>query len=137
MLFRSLGALDLAAVSLTLEQAIRDGEGVQLKMDQFEEALQLVLHSLTTLTGRQQDLRQEVGKSFDFDKERNRLMADLQQMLVGKNFQAAGMWQELKPLLTGVDNVMLMQIDSSLTKFDYSTALKLLASLQVNDADRR
>lgn len=134
----SLGALDLAAVSLTLEQTIRDGEEIELQMTQFEKALQRVLRSLATLTERQQHVQMQTGtaETSDFDKEkRGRLMAELQQMLVGKKFQAVGKWQELKPLLGNVDSSMLRQIDRSLSRFDHNTAQELLAELHISDED--
>lgn len=130
----SLGALNLATVSLALEQAIRDGGGVELQMTQFEKALQQVLHSLDTLPERQQHLQPGAERNSAFDNERRgRLMAELKQMLAGKNFQAVGKWQELKPLLSGIENATLLQIDRSLSKFDHNTALELLTELQTNE----
>jgi signal transduction histidine kinase/CheY-like chemotaxis protein len=133
----SLGAVELSAASLTLEQAMREGKGTKTQMIQFEEALQQVLHSLGTLTdGQQHDEARREGIP-DSDKERrSRLTVELESMLTGKKFQAASKWKELKPLLSGVDASILQQIDRSIGSFDHNTALKLLTALQINDKNR-
>ncbi len=132
----NLGARDLAAAALALEQAIMAENEHNEQLIQFESALKLVLRSLDTIVEGQHSskMKNTTVKHPDNDRIAD-LIAELHVMLSGKNFRADSKLQELIPLLVGQDIWLIERLERSLNKFDFDTAKILLAELEKNIAE--
>ena len=126
----NLGARDLAAAALTLEQAIKGQGQAHEQLTQFESALQEVLQSLALLSEWQRNMATaSESQPPQDDKGIAGLMAELSSMLSEKNFQAGSKWQELQPLLQDITDEQQQQLDQAINNFEFDQASIKLAEI--------
>ncbi len=127
-----LGAMDLAAASLDLEMVLKEGGEIKVGLARFAESLQQVLQSIAALTDAQNNLNTIAEKSQPVSEEEvARRMAELTAMLHEKNFQSGSKWNELKQLLPMLTEEKCQQLDHALNSFEFETALKMLAEIDI------
>ena len=123
----SLGATKLASASLAFEMTMRNGGNTRIEFAEFTEALQSTQHSLAFFRNDQEEeeLIGEIDHSVNEEKVA-KLVLELDNLLLEKNFEAGSKWDELKPLLSGADKGVLIKIDNLIARFDFEASRKLL-----------
>ncbi|MCK5070120.1 MAG: response regulator, partial [Desulfocapsa sp.] len=127
----SLGAVDLAAASLALEMPMRKGGDIKEEFSLFTKELQSTQESLSFFRNEQTASEAETENSQPVDEKKVvELMLELDTLLSEKNFEAGSKWDELKPLMTGTDKMVITQIENMIARFDFETSRGLLQKLQ-------
>jgi two-component system sensor histidine kinase/response regulator len=116
----NLGATELAGASFVLEEALRKGDGDHLlysALQEFELKLDQVLASIRAM-------EEKEGKSWPDDSPREEshpdieritsLARELSALLAANSLAALGVWEQLKPLLSGTSRDRLDEAINSL-----------------------
>lgn len=128
----SLGAQDLAESAALLEQDIRTARSTTASLQQFSGSLAEVIQAIKTILSEHYDSQIENPAVAPEDTETlNRHLVDLATMLAANDFQVTKQWQELKPLLGGMDNEVVEKLDQCINGYDFTGAQKLLAEIEL------
>jgi PAS domain S-box-containing protein len=129
----NLGASALNGAALALETAMHDGDDSTLcpALEEFEAKLEEVLASVLILE-QQEPKDEEPGgppRVQAAPEERERLAAlarDLSGLLEAHNLNALGVWEEMKPMLSGE---AADRLDATLQRFDFRDAAQVLGTI--------
>jgi len=126
----NLGATDLCAAALALEEAMKGvtAEVLQSSLAAFELKLSQVLESIRAMEETGVEAASEPGESLPvetpLDRERIATLSRvLAALLEANNMNALGVWEQLKPLLSGVDRDKL---DAAVNSLNFQNAASLL-----------
>ena len=129
----NLGATALAADALSLEEALKSGDADALhaRLAAFEKNLSLLLNSIRALEERGAKFAGTEIKSSasapPLDNERIVLLVrNLLILLDANNMTALGVWEELRPLLAGVNTEKLDAAMSSLKFKEAGNTLRVI-----------
>ena len=126
----TLGAADLAAASLALEQAAKTKTGRAAPFSHFQSALQVAVTSFSTLLAAGEEEQSAVQQNIPYDRDRvAKELAQLSVMLKNNDFEAVNKWQDLKMQLQEQPSATLDTIENCLNTFDFEGALKILPEI--------
>jgi HPt (histidine-containing phosphotransfer) domain-containing protein len=130
----NLGATELARTALSLEEALKNGDGdtLLLRLAAFEKSLALLLDSIRTMEERGRKFAGATQKLSEtaptVDRERIvLLMRELLILLDANNMTALGVWEELKPLLSEINTGTLDSAISGLSFKEAGNTLRTVA----------
>jgi PAS domain S-box-containing protein len=122
----NLGATELASAALALEEALKseDANSQRACLTAFEKSLSLLLNAIRALeeSGREfaGTTPKSSGVALAADRERIALLVrQLLILLDANNMTALGVWEELKPLLAGVN---IEKLDAALASLKFKEA---------------
>jgi signal transduction histidine kinase/HPt (histidine-containing phosphotransfer) domain-containing protein len=131
----NLGATELASNALALEEALAGGDTDTLRasLAAFEKSLSLLLNSILAMEKRGAQFVETAKKSFGtappIDRERIvLLLRELLILLNANNMTALEVWEELKPLLDGINTENLDAVISSLNFKGAGNTLRAVAA---------
>ncbi len=126
----TLGAADLAAASLALEQAAKTKTGRAAPFSHFQSALQVAVTSFSTLLAAGEEEQSAVQQNIPYDRDRvAKELAQLSVMLKNNDFEAVNKWQDLKMQLQEQPSATLETIENCLNRFDFEGALTILPEI--------
>jgi PAS domain S-box-containing protein len=128
----NLGATDLASAALALEEALKRGDADALKssLEAFEKSLSLLLDSIFAMEKAKAGVSgSSAGSSAAAPLKREQIalfVRELLALLETNNLNAIGVWEKLKPLLSGFS---LEKIEDAMSGLNFTEAGQALRNI--------